>query len=69
MRDGVEGVLVRPGDASSIRESLQRLAGNAALRDSLGAAAARRVAVELTWDRVAGTLEEGYVQAKALAER
>ncbi len=69
MRDGVEGLLVRPGDASSIRESLMRLAGNAVLRDSLGTAAARRVALELTWDRVAGTLEEGYVQAKALAER
>jgi glycosyltransferase involved in cell wall biosynthesis len=68
VRDGVEGVLVRPSDAASIRDALVRLAGDAGLRDALGEAAARRVASELTWDRVAGTLEEGYVQAQALAK-
>jgi glycosyltransferase involved in cell wall biosynthesis len=69
IRDGVEGLLVRPRDATSIREALARLAGDAGLRDALGDAAARRVASELTWDRVAATLEEGYVRAQALAKR
>lgn len=69
VRDGVEGVLVRPSDAASIRDALVRLAGDAGLRETLGAAAARRAANELTWDRVAATLEEGYVQAQALAKR
>ena len=69
VRDGVEGVLVPPGNAASIREALRGLAQNADLRAELGKAAARRAAKDLTWDRVAATLEESYVQAQALAKR
>jgi glycosyltransferase involved in cell wall biosynthesis len=69
VRDGVEGVLVGPGDAASIREALLRLAANTGLRAELGARAALRVQRDLTWDRVASTLEESYVQTQALAKR
>jgi len=69
VRDGVEGILVPPKDPASIREALLRLAGNAGLRTELGEGAASRVRRELTWDRVAGTLEECYVQAQTLAKR
>lgn len=69
VQDGVDGVLVPPGSASSIREALDRLAANADLRAELGEGAARRVARDLTWERVAATLEESYVQAQALAKR
>jgi len=69
VRDGVEGVLVPPADAGSIREALTRLAANGGLRAELGEGASRRVQRDLTWDRVAATLEESYVQAQALAKR
>jgi len=69
VRDGVEGVLVPPADAGSVREALKRLAIDGGLRAELGEGAARRVQRDLTWDRVAATLEESYVQAQALAKR
>ncbi len=69
VRDGIEGVLVPPADSASIREALTRLAANGGLRAELGEAAARRAQRDLTWDRVAATLEEIYVQAQALAKR
>ncbi|HQZ18266.1 MAG TPA: glycosyltransferase family 4 protein, partial [Vicinamibacteria bacterium] len=69
VRDGVEGVLVPPADAGSVREALKRLAADGGLRAELGEGAARRVQRDLTWDRVAATLEESYVQAQALAKR
>lgn len=69
VRDGVEGILVPPGDAASLREALLRLAANPGLRAELGEGALRRVRRDLTWERVAGTLEECYVQAQALAKR
>lgn len=69
LRDGVEGVLVPPGNEAAIRGSLLRLAANSSLRAELGEGAARRAARDLTWNLVAGTLEECYVQAQTLAKR
>ncbi len=69
VQDGVEGILVPQKNATSIREALLRLAANAGLRSELGEGAARRVRRDLTWDLVASTLEECYVQAQALAKR
>jgi glycosyltransferase involved in cell wall biosynthesis len=69
VRDGVEGLLVPPRDPAALREALRGLAANAGLRAELGARAALRVQRELTWERVASTLEEAYVQAQALAKR
>ncbi|MBX7186252.1 MAG: glycosyltransferase [Vicinamibacteria bacterium] len=68
LSDGVEGLLVPPGDASSIREGLLRLASSVSLRTHLGEGALRRVKRDLTWERVAATLEESYVQARTLAK-
>lgn len=67
--DGVEGVLVPPGDAASLREALIGLARDPQRRKALGEAAWSRVNRDLTWDRVASTFEECYVQAQALAKR
>jgi glycosyltransferase involved in cell wall biosynthesis len=69
LSDGVEGLLVPPGDASAIHEALLRLASSASLRTQLGEGALRRVKRDLTWERVATTLEESYVQARTLAKR
>lgn len=67
--DGVEGVLVPPGEPAPLREALLRLATDSSRRAALGGAAAARVHRDLTWDRVASTLEDCYVHAKTLAER
>jgi glycosyltransferase involved in cell wall biosynthesis len=67
--DGVEGVLVAPGAPGALRDALLHLARDPQKRAELGRAAWRRVHRDLTWDRVASTLEECYVQAQALAKR
>jgi glycosyltransferase involved in cell wall biosynthesis len=67
--DGVEGVLVPPGNAVALREALLLLSREPQRRIELGDAASRRVQRDLTWDRVAHTIEDCYVQAQALAKR
>lgn len=67
--DGVEGVLVPPKSPRALRDALVALAGDPARRAQLGRAASLRASTDLTWERVAMTLEDAYVQAQALAER
>ena len=67
--DGVEGVLVPPKSPEALRRALDHLVSNPSFASELGAAAARRVRRDLTWERVATTLEDCYVQAQALAKR
>jgi glycosyltransferase involved in cell wall biosynthesis len=55
--DGETGVLVAPGDPAALAAALERLLADPALRHTLGAAGRRRVADELSLDRmVAATL-------------
>jgi glycosyltransferase involved in cell wall biosynthesis len=69
VRDGAEGVLVPPGDVAALREALQRVADDAALRARLGAAARATVAARHGWDAVAARFEECYAEASALDAR
>lgn len=69
LEDGIEGVLVPPKDPPSLRAALTRLGSDPSLRAELGRAAESRVRRDLTWDRVASTLEDCYVQAQTLAKR
>ncbi|MHB2167005.1 glycosyltransferase family 4 protein [Alsobacter sp. R-9] len=48
--DGVEGLLVPPGDAGALAEALRRMIQDPALRSSLGAAAHRRVLDAFSFD-------------------
>lgn len=43
VRDGIEGLIVPPGDADALANALRRLIGEPALRAKMGAAARRRV--------------------------
>jgi glycosyltransferase involved in cell wall biosynthesis len=62
VRDGENGLLVRPGDVAGLADALGRLADDTAFRDRLAAAAAPSVA-GLSRDRVYGRIEMLLVEA------
>jgi glycosyltransferase involved in cell wall biosynthesis len=51
VKDGVEGLLVRPGDAGSLAGAIEHLHRDPERRRELGLAARRKVVREWTWDR------------------
>src|SRR5205085_10303300 len=51
VRDGVDGLLVEPGDVDSLAAALRRLWDDAALRSRMGLEARRRATAWRTWDR------------------
>ena len=57
--DGVDGLLVLPGDVAALAAGLRRLAGDSALRARLGAAARRR-ASDFAPDRIAPKVMHVY---------
>ena len=67
--DGANGLLVPPGDVGALRAALARLAGDAALRARLGAAARDTAVRRHGWDRAARRFEECYAEAAALDAR
>jgi glycosyltransferase involved in cell wall biosynthesis len=51
LEDGVDALLFPPGDTDALAAAIERLAGDATLRDRLGAAAAKKImARNLTWN-------------------
>jgi glycosyltransferase involved in cell wall biosynthesis len=47
--DGETGLLVAPGDTTALRGAVERVLGDAALRDRLGAAARKEAAGAYSW--------------------
>lgn len=67
VEDGVNGILVPPGDVAALTQALQQLLDDAALRQRLGAAGRSRVLSEFSIDAmVDGNLA---VYSKVLADR
>src|SRR5262249_46626759 len=64
--DGVNGLLVPPGDPGPLRAALVRLLADPALRSRLGSAARETAGREHGWDAVGRQLEECYAEAAAL---
>jgi glycosyltransferase involved in cell wall biosynthesis len=62
--DGRTGLCAPPGDPEGLRAALQRLAGDEALRRTLGAAARDHVAAEFSVGRVADDMQSAYAGAR-----
>ena len=60
VRDGVEGLVVPPDDAPALAAALERLAGDPALRQRLGAAARARILAGYTETHVQDGIEHAY---------
>lgn len=68
VEDGVTGLLVPPRDVLSLRNAVERLLGDAALRQSLGAAARERARREWSWEAFTKTTIAVYREALKLRE-
>jgi len=69
VEDGVNGLLVPPGDVPALAGALRRLAAEPETRERLGREARRRAEAGLTWRSAAQAFEESYAQAAALDAR
>ncbi len=67
VRDGVDGLLVAPGDALELAEALRRLALEPSLRAQMARAAVER-AERFSWSRVAAEVMASYETAMAVGE-
>ncbi|MEY2487906.1 MAG: hypothetical protein QOH39_3554 [Verrucomicrobiota bacterium] len=63
IRDGVEGVIVQPGDVDAIAAALEHFYRNPDLVDQMGQAARTRVVENFTWDHYRARLLGAYQAA------
>jgi glycosyltransferase involved in cell wall biosynthesis len=67
--DGVDGLLVKPGDAAALAEALGRLAGDAPLRRRLGQAARQKVVQHFAVNVAVDSLAQLYTSLGARPRR
>src|SRR5213083_2205885 len=60
VRDGVEGIIVRPGDVDAIAAALEHLYRHPEVVERMGNAARRRVVENFTWDHFRTRLLDAY---------
>ena len=60
VRDGVEGIIVRPGDVEAIAAALEHLHGHPEVVERMGSAARQRVVDNFTWDHFRTRLLDAY---------
>jgi len=60
VRDGVDGIIVAPGDVDALARALSQLLGDGPRRDELGAAAERRARAQFSWKAQAAGLASAY---------
>jgi glycosyltransferase involved in cell wall biosynthesis len=67
VRDGVEGIIVQPGDVNAIAEALQHLYQHPEIAERMGTAARARVVENFTWDHFRRRLLGAYEAAMQMA--
>jgi glycosyltransferase involved in cell wall biosynthesis len=60
VRDGVEGIIVQPGDVDAIAAAIAHLHTHPEIVDQMGSAARRRVVENFTWDHFRTRLLDAY---------
>src|SRR3989440_2533388 len=67
VRDGIEGIIVKPGDVDAIAAALQHLHRHPEIVQQMGSAARRRVVENFTWDHFRTRLLDAYETAIRMA--
>jgi len=67
VRNGIEGVVVKPGDVNAIATALEHLYRHPEIVEEMGAAARRRVVDNFTWDHFRTRLLDAYETAMRMA--
>ena len=67
VRDGVEGIIVQPGDVDAIAAAIEHLHRHPEIVASMGAAARQRVVENFTWDHYRSRLLNAYERAIQLS--
>ena len=67
VRDGVEGIIVKPGNVDAIAAALQHLHRHPEIVQQMGSAARRRVVENFTWDHFRTRLLGAYETAMRMA--
>jgi glycosyltransferase involved in cell wall biosynthesis len=60
VRDGVEGIIVQPGDVDAIAAAIEHLHTHPQIVEQMGSAARRRVVQNFTWDHFRTRLLDAY---------
>src|SRR5438094_4332154 len=68
VRDGIEGIIVKPADISAIAGALEHLYQHPEIVQEMGAAARRRVVENFTWDHFRTRLLDAYETAMRMAQ-
>ena len=63
VRDGVEGIVIQPGDVDAIAAAIEHLYRHPEIVEQMGAAARRRVVENFTWDHYRARLLGAYERA------
>jgi glycosyltransferase involved in cell wall biosynthesis len=63
VRDGLEGIIVKPGDVNAVAAALEHFYRNPDVVEQMGAAARRRVVENFTWDHFRTRLLDAYETA------
>ena len=63
VRDGVEGMIVQPGNVDAIAAALEHLHGHPEIIEQMGTASRRRVVENFTWDHFRTRLLDAYATA------
>jgi glycosyltransferase involved in cell wall biosynthesis len=67
VRNGTEGIIVKPGDVNAISTALEHLYRHPEIVEEMGAAARRRVVEHFTWDHFRTRLLDAYKTAMRMA--